>query len=85
MNHATETCLGAVTIRAFSDAERSVRKNMELINTDASLFFHSIAAMEWLLLRVEYLQNVTVVAAAVFLLLLPKESVSPGEYSRAMK
>ncbi|CAA7410050.1 unnamed protein product [Spirodela intermedia] len=77
-NHAAETSLGAVTIRAFSGGERSVRRNMELINTDASQFFHSIAAMEWLLLRVESLQNITVVAAAVFLLLLPKESVSPG-------
>ncbi|CAA6672830.1 unnamed protein product [Spirodela intermedia] len=76
-NHAAETSLGAVTIRAFSDGERSVRRNMELINTDASQFFHSIAAMEWLLLRVESLQNITVVAAAVFLLLLPKESGLP--------
>uniref|UniRef100_A0A1D1YI66 ABC transporter C family member 8 n=1 Tax=Anthurium amnicola TaxID=1678845 RepID=A0A1D1YI66_9ARAE len=78
MNYASETSLGAVTIRAFSDTERFIQNNFKLINTDAMLFFHTIAAMEWVLIRVESLQNVTIIASALFLLLIPQKTVTPG-------
>lgn len=78
MNYAAESMLGAVTIRAFSMVERFVHTNMRLIDTDASLFFHTNAALEWVLLRVEALQILLIIASAVFLILLPEGVISAG-------
>ncbi|MBA0812242.1 hypothetical protein Gohar_026226, partial [Gossypium harknessii] len=78
MNYAAETSLGVVTIRAFNMVDRFFRNNLKLVNTDATLFFLSTAAMEWLVLRIETLQNLTVFTAAFFVLLLPKNQARPG-------
>lgn len=78
MNYAAETSLGVVTIRALNMADRFFHSYIKLIDTDASLFFHSNAAMEWIILRVEALQNLTLFAAALLLVLLPKGYVAPG-------
>ncbi|TYI59921.1 hypothetical protein E1A91_D10G069700v1, partial [Gossypium mustelinum] len=78
MNYAAETSLGVVTIRAFNMVDRFFRNNLKLVNTDATLFFFSNAAMEWLVLRIETLQNLTVFTAAFFVLLLPKNQARPG-------
>ncbi|KAK8274313.1 hypothetical protein V6Z12_D10G066300 [Gossypium hirsutum] len=78
MNYAAETSLGVVTIRAFNMVDMFFRNNLKLVDTDATLFFLSNAAMEWLVLRIETLQNLTLFTAAFFLLLLPKNQVTPG-------
>ncbi|XP_020225919.1 ABC transporter C family member 8 isoform X2 [Cajanus cajan] len=78
MNFASETSLGVVTIRAFNMADRFFKKYLKLVDTDATLFFHSNVAMEWLLLRIEALQNLTVITAALLLILAPQGYVSPG-------
>ncbi|CAB4272423.1 unnamed protein product [Prunus armeniaca] len=48
MNYASETSLGVVTIRAFKKADRFFHNYLELVDTDARLFFHSNATMECL-------------------------------------
>ncbi|XP_052478820.1 ABC transporter C family member 8-like isoform X2 [Gossypium raimondii] len=78
INYAAETSLGVVTIRAFNMVDMFFRNNLKLVDTDATLFFLSNAAMEWLVLRIETLQNLTLFTAAFFLLLLPKNQVTPG-------
>ncbi|XP_023513457.1 ABC transporter C family member 8 isoform X2 [Cucurbita pepo subsp. pepo] len=79
MNCAAETSLGAVTIRAFDMTERFFQKFVKLIDTDASLLFHSNATTEWLVLRIETLQNLTLVAVASLLVLLPRaQTTDPG-------
>ncbi|GMI77928.1 multidrug resistance-associated protein 6 [Hibiscus trionum] len=78
MNHATETSQGVVTIRAFNVVDRFFKNYLKLVDTDATLFFLSNAAMEWLVLRIETIQNLTLFTAAFFLLLLPKHRVTPG-------
>ncbi|XVF25110.1 hypothetical protein REPUB_Repub13aG0185700 [Reevesia pubescens] len=78
MNYAAETSLGVVTIRAFNMVDRFFKNYLKLVDTDATLFFLSNASMEWLVLRVETLQNLTLFTAAFFLLLLPKSQVTPG-------
>ncbi|KAA8540301.1 hypothetical protein F0562_024136 [Nyssa sinensis] len=78
MNYASETSLGVVTIRAFNMADRFFQNYVKLIDTDAKLFFYSNAAMEWLVIRVEALQNLTIFAAAFLLVLIPKGFVAPG-------
>ncbi|KAL6285506.1 hypothetical protein ACE6H2_009896 [Prunus campanulata] len=77
MNYASETSLGVVTIRAFKMADRFFHNYLELVDTDARLFFHSNATVEWLILRTETLQNLTLFTAAFFIVLLPKGYVAP--------
>ncbi|GJN38645.1 hypothetical protein PR202_gb27707 [Eleusine coracana subsp. coracana] len=72
------TILVMVTIRAFSATERFIRNNMQLIDTDATLFFHTVAAQEWVLIRVEALQSLTILTSALFLILVPPGVISPG-------
>jgi hypothetical protein len=78
MNFSSETSLGVVTLRAFNMADRFFKNYLKLVDTDASLFFHSNVAMEWVILRVEAIQNLTVITAALLLVLLPRGYVSPG-------
>jgi len=78
MNFAAETSLGVVTVRAFGMVDRFFKNYLKLVDTDASLFFHSNVAMEWVVIRVEALQNLTVITAALLIILLPRGYVSPG-------
>ncbi|KAJ3693838.1 hypothetical protein LUZ60_009318 [Juncus effusus] len=78
VNFASESNLGSFTIRAFESVQRFIEMNMRLIDRDASLFFYTNAAMEWVLLRVEALQVSIIISSALFLVLLPHGAVSPG-------
>ncbi|XP_052182726.1 ABC transporter C family member 8 isoform X2 [Diospyros lotus] len=78
INNATETSLGVVTIRAFDMADRFFQNYLRLIDTDAKLLLYSNAALEWLILRVEALQNLNLFTAAFLLVLLPEGSIRPG-------
>ncbi|KAK1577081.1 hypothetical protein Q3G72_018839 [Acer saccharum] len=78
MNYTAETSLGVVTIRAFNIVDRFFQNYLKLVDTDATLFFHSNGVMEWLVLRIEAIQNVTVFTAALLLVLMPKGYVAPG-------
>jgi 16S rRNA G527 N7-methylase RsmG len=79
MNFAAETSLGVVTVRAFNMVDRLIEYYLKLVDTDATLFFHSNVAMEWMVIRIEALQSLTVVTAALFLIILPHGYVSPGD------
>ena len=81
MNFTAETSLGVVTVRAFNMVDRFFQNYLKLVDTDAMLFFHSNAAMEWLVLRIEILQNLTLFTAALLLVLHPKGYVPPGNTS----
>ncbi|EOY27090.1 Multidrug resistance protein ABC transporter family [Theobroma cacao] len=78
MNYAAETSVGVVTIRAFNKVERFFKNYLKPVDTDAALFFHCAAAMEWLILRIEALQNLTMFTSFFLLGLLPKGYVAPG-------
>ncbi|BAT98415.1 hypothetical protein VIGAN_09207000 [Vigna angularis var. angularis] len=78
MNFAAETSLGVVTVRAFDMVERFFKNYLKLVDTDATLFFHSNVATEWLLLRIEALQNLTVITSTLLLVLFPQGYVSSG-------
>uniref|UniRef100_A0A0E0AAY4 Uncharacterized protein n=1 Tax=Oryza glumipatula TaxID=40148 RepID=A0A0E0AAY4_9ORYZ len=78
MNYAAESILSVVTIRSFGETDRFIRNNLLLIDTDATLFFHTVAAQEWVLIRVEALQSLTLLTAALLLVLAPPGAVSPG-------
>ncbi|KAH1237782.1 ABC transporter C family member 8 [Glycine max] len=78
MNFAAETSLGVVTVRAFNMTEIFFRNYLKLVDTDAALFFHSNVAMEWLVLRIEALQNLTVITSALLLIIVPQGYVTSG-------
>ncbi|GAB2293397.1 ATP-binding cassette sub- C member 8 [Dionaea muscipula] len=78
MNYAAETALGVTTIRAFNMVDRFFQDYIKLVDTDAKLFFYSNASTEWLILRIETLQNLNLFAATFLLLLLPKSVAAPG-------
>ena len=72
MNYAAETSLGVVTIRAFGTVDRFLKNYLSLVDADAVLFFLSNAAMEWVILRIETLQNLTLFTCALLLVLIPR-------------
>ncbi|XP_024014831.1 ABC transporter C family member 8 isoform X3 [Eutrema salsugineum] len=78
MNYAAETSLGVVTIRAFGTVDRFFKNYLNLVDADAVLFFLSNAAMEWVIMRIEALQNVTLFTCALLLILIPKGYIAPG-------
>jgi hypothetical protein len=78
MNFAAETSLGVVTVRAFNMVDRFFKNYLKLVDTDASLLFHSNVVMEWMVIRIEALQNLTIITAALLLILVPRGYVSPG-------
>ncbi|KAH7865402.1 hypothetical protein Vadar_006149 [Vaccinium darrowii] len=82
MNYAAETSHGGVTIRAFNMAERFFQNYLKLIDTDAKLSLYSNAAMEWLILRVEALQNLTLFTGAFLLMFFPKGDIAPVSITR---
>ncbi|CAK7356839.1 unnamed protein product [Dovyalis caffra] len=71
MNYAAETSLGVITIRAFNIMDIFFKDYLKIVDTDARLSFHSNAAMEWLILRLETLQNLILLTAALLIVLLP--------------
>ncbi|XP_047329889.1 ABC transporter C family member 8 [Impatiens glandulifera] len=78
MNYASETSLGVVTIRAFNTAKRFSENFLKLVDSDAKIFFYNSTALEWLTLRVEAFQNLTLFVGAFLLVLLPKGYLAPG-------
>ncbi|XP_050231387.1 ABC transporter C family member 8 isoform X2 [Mercurialis annua] len=78
MNYAAETSLGVVTIRAFKTVDRFFQNYIKLVDKDAVLFFLSNGAMEWLIIRIEAMQNATLLTAALLLVFLPKGTIAPG-------
>ena len=80
LNYVSETSQGVVSIIAFNMMEMFFENYLRLVDTDAKLFFHSNAAIEWLVLRIETLQNLVILTAALLIVLLPRKQL-PGNYN----
>ncbi|KAL1814377.1 ABC transporter C family member 8-like isoform X2 [Daucus carota subsp. sativus] len=78
MSYAGETALGVATIRAFNMEERFFHNYLMLVDTDASTFLYSNATLEWLILRTEAFQNMTLFTAAFLIVYLPTGYIPPG-------
>lgn len=77
-NHLAESIAGATTVRAFKKEERFFAQNFNLINANASPFFHTFAANEWLILRLEILSAIVISSSALAMVLLPTGTFSAG-------
>ncbi|KAL2334839.1 hypothetical protein Fmac_016052 [Flemingia macrophylla] len=80
-NHVAETVAGAMTIRAFEEEDRFFIKNLDLIDTNASPFFHGFASNEWLILRLETACAVVLASVALCMVMLPPGTLTSGETS----
>ncbi|XP_010512144.1 PREDICTED: ABC transporter C family member 10 [Camelina sativa] len=83
-NHLAESVAGAITIRAFDEEERFFKKSLTLIDTNASPFFHSFAANEWLIQRLETVSAIVLASTAFCMVLLPTGTFSSGFIGMAL-
>ncbi|WJX71042.1 hypothetical protein P8452_55079 [Trifolium repens] len=83
-NHVAETFAGAMTIRAFEEENRFLEKNFNLIDVNASAFFHSFASNEWLIQRVETAYAVVLASAALCIAMLPFGTLTSGFIGMAL-
>ncbi|XP_010251554.1 PREDICTED: ABC transporter C family member 10-like [Nelumbo nucifera] len=83
-NHLAESIAGAMTIRAFEEEERFFSKNLDLIDINASPFFHNFSANEWLIQRLETLSATVLSASALAMVLLPPGTFGSGFIGMAL-
>ncbi|CAK8573418.1 unnamed protein product [Lathyrus sativus] len=83
-NHLAESVAGAVTIRAFEEEDRFFVKNLDLIDINATPLFHSFAANEWLIQRLETFSAVVLASAALCIVVLPPGTFSSGFIGMAL-
>ncbi|KAL0015940.1 hypothetical protein SO802_003009 [Lithocarpus litseifolius] len=69
-SHLAESIAGAMTIRAFGEEERFFSRNLDLIDTNASPYFHGFSANEWLIQRLEILCAIVLTSLALAISLL---------------
>lgn len=81
-NHLSESISGTTTIRAFEEEEQFFAKNFEIIDKNASPFFHSFAANEWLIQRLETVSAVILSSSALVMVLLPPGTFSSGKKTK---
>eukprot|EP00262_Sarcandra_glabra_P022425 TRINITY_DN992_c0_g3_i1.p1 TRINITY_DN992_c0_g3~~TRINITY_DN992_c0_g3_i1.p1 ORF type:complete len:1485 (+),score=238.04 TRINITY_DN992_c0_g3_i1:211-4665(+) len=77
-NHLAESISGAMTIRAFEEEDRFFVKSLNLIDKNASPFFHNFAANEWLIQRLEMMSAAVLSSSALVMVLLPPGTFSSG-------
>uniref|UniRef100_A0A0D6QX25 ABC transporter C family member 10 n=1 Tax=Araucaria cunninghamii TaxID=56994 RepID=A0A0D6QX25_ARACU len=77
-NHFGESISGAMTIRAFKVQDQFLKKNLDLLDKNSSPFFHSFAANEWLIQRLEVLSAIVLCSSALAMVLLPSDTFNPG-------
>ncbi|XP_061222664.1 multidrug resistance-associated protein 1-like isoform X5 [Neopsephotus bourkii] len=69
ISHFSETLVGRSTIRAFGHQERFIRKNNDAVYENLVYFYNSIISNRWLSVRLEFLGNLMVFFAALFVVL----------------
>lgn len=84
-NHLTESLSGAATIRAFDGEDRFFAKCLELIDNNASPYFHNIAADEWLIQRIEAMSAVVTSTSALAMSVFLRGSITSGELVLGLK
>ncbi|KAF9609563.1 hypothetical protein IFM89_017202 [Coptis chinensis] len=73
-----ESIAGAATIRGFGQEKRFVKRNLYLLDCFARPFFCSIAAIEWLCLRMELLSTFVFAFCMFLLVSVPHGSIDPS-------
>lgn len=64
--------------------DRFFKNFLHLVDTDAALFLHTNASLEWLQTRMDTLQNLILFVAASLFVFVPGGSLSPGNIKFSM-
>lgn len=72
-----ESIAGAATIRGFGQEKRFMKRNLYLLDCFARPFFCSLAAIEWLCLRMELLSTFVFAFCMVLLVSFPHGAIDP--------
>ncbi|EPS72932.1 hypothetical protein M569_01822, partial [Genlisea aurea] len=73
-----ESIAGAATIRGFGQEKRFTKRNVYLLDCFARPFFCSLAAIEWLCLRMELLSTVAFSFCLVLIVSFPRGAIHPS-------
>ncbi|KAF3777165.1 ABC transporter C family member 5 [Nymphaea thermarum] len=73
-----ESIAGAATIRGFGQEKRFMKRNLNLLDSFARPFFCSVAAIEWLCLRMELLSTFVFAFCMALLVSFPHGSIDPS-------
>ncbi|XP_048337582.2 ABC transporter C family member 5 isoform X2 [Ziziphus jujuba] len=73
-----ESIAGAPTIRGFGQEKRFMKRNLYLLDCFARPFFCSVAAIEWLCLRMELLSTFVFAFCMIMLVSFPHGSIDPS-------
>lgn len=73
-----ESIAGASTIRGFGQEKRFMKRNLYLLDCFARPFFCSLAAIEWLCLRMELLSTFVFAFCMALLVSFPHGSIDPS-------
>lgn len=74
-----ESIAGAATIRGFGQEKRFMKRNLYLLDNFARPFFCSIAAIEWLCLRMELQATFVFAVCMILVVSFPRGTVDPSE------
>ncbi|CAI9291139.1 unnamed protein product [Lactuca saligna] len=83
-SHLAQSIAGVVTIRAFGEEDRFFVEHLNLIDNNASPFFHSFSANEWLIQRLEMLCALVIASFALAITLLPFQASDSGLIGMAL-
>ncbi|GMQ05628.1 hypothetical protein CsSME_00050581 [Camellia sinensis var. sinensis] len=70
-SYHAESNVRAVTIRAFGEEERFFSEYLQLVDTNASSFFHKFSTNEWLIQRLEILSVIVLSGSVLAITLHP--------------
>lgn len=79
LHHFSETVSGIMTVRCFGKEDMFFQGNVDRVNANLQMDFHSNASNEWLGLRLEFIGSILICVATIFMVLLPS-FVIPPEY-----
>ncbi|KAM0949401.1 putative ABC-type xenobiotic transporter [Dioscorea sansibarensis] len=73
-----ESIAGAATIRGFSQEKRFMKRNLYLLDCFSRPYFYSLAAIEWLCLRMELLSTCVFAFCMALLVSFPHGTIDPS-------
>jgi hypothetical protein len=76
----SESIAGAATIRGFGQEKRFMKRNLYLLDCFARPLFSSLAAIEWLCLRMELLSTFVFAFCMAILVSFPPGTIEPSMF-----
>ncbi|CAL5409212.1 unnamed protein product [Camellia sinensis] len=83
-SYLAESNVGAVTIRAFGEEERFFSEYLQLVDANASPFFHKFSTNEWLIQRLEILSVIVLSGSVLAMTLRPYGASKSGFIGMAL-